>query len=106
MEKIVLVVHLIIAIAMVLVVLMQRSEGAGLAGSSGSGMMPVRGSGNALTRITAVLATLFFITSLTLAILAGSHRSAESVADEIAAQPATTEQPAAAPAPVAPPVAP
>lgn len=98
MEQVVLVIHLIVAVAMVILVLLQRSEGAGLAGPSGSGMMPVRGSANILTRATSILATIFFITSITLAILAGGHRP-RSIADDIVADPA------AATAPVAPPTA-
>jgi preprotein translocase subunit SecG len=87
MEKIVLVIHLIVAVAMVLVVLVQRSEGAGLMGpSQGGGMMPVRGSANIVTRTTGILAAIFFVTSLTLAILAGGHNRSESLADSIAQQ--------------------
>jgi preprotein translocase subunit SecG len=117
MDKIILVVHLIVAIAMVLVVLVQRSEGAGLMGASQGSMMPVRGSGNPLTRATAILATIFFITSLTLAIMAGGHKRPASLAETIAAeqtvapvtapidgaptQAAPTQAPAATPAPAA-----
>lgn len=101
MEHIVLVIHLIVAVAMVIVVLLQRSEGAGLAGPSGGGMAPIRGSANILTRATAVLATIFFITSLTLAILAGGHKGTQSIADQLASQ---SEVPAV-PAAVTPPTA-
>lgn len=112
MEQVVLVIHLVIAVAMVILVLLQRSEGAGLAGPSGAGMMPVRGSANILTRATGIAATIFFITSITLAIMAGGHRP-RSIADEIAADPAMINVPVAPPtadAPVpalpAPPVTP
>ena len=98
MEQVVLVIHLIVALAMVILVLLQKSEGAGLAGPSGAGMMPVRGSGNILTRLTAIAATIFFITSITLAILAGGHRP-RSIVDGI------TTDPAAVTAPVSPPTA-
>ncbi len=104
MEKVVLVLHLILAVAMIIVVLLQRSEGAGLAGPSGGGMMPVRGSANILTRTTAILATLFFITSLTLAIMAGGHKRSESIADQIAAQEQAVPTPPVE-APITPPMA-
>jgi preprotein translocase subunit SecG len=99
-EKVVLVIHLIVAVAMVIVVLLQRSEGAGLVGPSASSMSPIRGSANILTRTTAILATIFFITSLTLAVMAGGHKQSQSVADQLAA-----ETPVAADAPIAPPTA-
>lgn len=114
MEHVVLVIHLIVAVSMVILVLLQKSEGAGLAGPSASGMMPVRGSANILTRATAVMATIFFCTSLTLAVMAGGHK-ASSLADQIAADPATAnlavtpptaDAPATAPATPAPPVNP
>jgi preprotein translocase subunit SecG len=104
-EKVVLVIHLVIALAMVIVVLLQRSEGAGLVGPSSGGMMPVRGSGNILTRTTAILATLFFITSLTLAVMAGGHKRSASIADQLANQP-TQEAPLAPPTGEAAPAAP
>jgi len=96
MEHVVLVIHLIVALVMVILVLLQRSEGAGLAGPSASGMMPVRGSANILSRATGIVATVFFITSITLAILAGSHRPT-SIADQIAADPAIAVSPVAPP---------
>lgn len=99
MDQVVLVIHLIVAVAMVVLVLLQKSEGAGLAGPSGAGMMPVRGSANILTRATGILATIFFITSLTLAVMAGGHNRQRSLAEQIAADPA------AAAAPVEPPMA-
>jgi len=73
MHSIILVIHVIIAVCLVGVILMQRSEGGALSGLGGSGMnslMTGRSVGNLLTRITAILATAFMITSLTLAILA------------------------------------
>ena len=71
METILIVIHLIIVIALVAVVLLQKSEGGALGiGGGGNGLVRARGAANALTRITAILATLFFITSLSLGILA------------------------------------
>ncbi|GHC60938.1 preprotein translocase subunit SecG [Limoniibacter endophyticus] len=70
METVLIVIHLMIVVALVGVVLMQRSEGGGLGIGGGSGFMSARGAGNALTRTTAILATLFFLTSLGLSLLA------------------------------------
>ncbi|MEQ8441718.1 MAG: preprotein translocase subunit SecG [Alphaproteobacteria bacterium] len=86
MENILLVVHLMIAIALVAVVLLQRSEGGalGMGGGSaggGMGMFSARGAANALTRTTAILAVCFILTSLGLAILSGSARESESILD-------------------------
>jgi protein translocase, SecG subunit len=70
MQTVLIVIHLMIVLALVGVVLIQRSEGGGLGVGGGSGFMSARGTANALTRTTAILATLFFITSLALGIMA------------------------------------
>lgn len=91
MQQIVLVIHLLIALALVGTVLLQRSEGGGL-GMGGGGMTSVRSSGNLLTRTTAVLAACFMATSIILAILAGGRTaSPPSIVDQI---PQATETPA------------
>lgn len=76
MIKVVLVIHLIIAAAMIAIVLMQKSEGGALGigggGGGAGGFLTGRGTANLLTRITAGLALGFFITSLTLTIMATS----------------------------------
>ncbi|MBZ9789047.1 preprotein translocase subunit SecG [Rhizobium sp. 3T7] len=69
MQTVLIVIHLMIVLALVGVVLIQRSEGGGLGIGGGSGFMSARGTANALTRTTAILAALFFITSLGLGIL-------------------------------------
>lgn len=72
MHTFVLVIHVILAVSLVCVILMQRSEGGalgGLGGASGASFMTGRSVGNLLTRTTAILATCFMITSLTLAIM-------------------------------------
>lgn len=85
MIQIVLVIHLLIAIGLVGVVLLQRSEGGGLGmgggGNSGGGFMSGRGTANLLTRTTAILAACFFATSLLLAILASGSRKEGSIMD-------------------------
>lgn len=102
MEKVVLVVHMLIALALVGVVLVQKSEGGGLGMGGGTmgGFMTARGSANLLTRITAILAGAFFCTSLLLAILASQGRDSRSIFDQV--QPAGTESPAAPAAPAQP----
>ncbi len=70
MQTIIIVVHLMIVLALVGVVLLQRSEGGGLGIGGGSGFMTARGAANTLTRATAILAAAFFVTSLGLSILA------------------------------------
>ncbi len=89
MTEVILAVHLMVAAALVVVVLLQRSEGGGLGiGGGGGGMgsfMSARGTANLLTRATAILAACFFVTSLSLAIIADSgHR--RSLTDEIKIQ--------------------
>jgi preprotein translocase subunit SecG len=87
MQTVVIVIHLLIVLALVGVVLMQRSEGGGLGIGGGSGFMSARGAANVLTRATAILATGFFITSLALGIMS---RYAESPTDILNRIPSTT----------------
>jgi preprotein translocase subunit SecG len=71
MATVLLVVHLMIAAALVGVVLLQRSEGGALGiGGGGGGFMTGRGASNLLTRTTAILAGLFFLTSIGLTLIA------------------------------------
>ncbi|MEQ8296508.1 MAG: preprotein translocase subunit SecG [Nitratireductor sp.] len=70
METVLIVIHLMVVLALVGLVLMQRSEGGGLGIGGGSGFMTARGAANALTRATGILAAAFFATSLTLTVLA------------------------------------
>jgi len=102
MEAVVLIVHLLIAISLIGVVLVQKSEGGGLGiGSSGGagGMMSARGTANLLTRTTAVLAGAFMLTSLVLAIMAGGQNRPRSIIDQMPPQQsAPAETPPAAPA--------
>ncbi|SNB61146.1 protein translocase subunit secG [Arboricoccus pini] len=99
MSAIFLVIHIVIAAALVGVILIQRSEGGALGGLGGSnmgGVMTGRSTANLLTRTTAILAALFIATSLALAIFAGHTPRTRSLLDELPAGPA------AAPAPAAP----
>jgi preprotein translocase subunit SecG len=86
MQQVLLVIHLIIALALIGVVLLQRSEGGALGiggGGGGSGnLFTARGVGNALTRTTAYLALGFFVTSIALTVLA-THQGGGSIIDGV-----------------------
>jgi preprotein translocase subunit SecG len=117
-----LIVHAIIAAALVAVILMQRSEGGGLGvGGSPSGLMSARGAADFLTRATTILASLFVVMSIGLAALATVQRAPRTIdtslarqaapavpaspvpmADPLAAAANDSAAPAPAPAPVAP----
>ena len=90
MFPIILTIHLLLAIGLVGVVLLQRSEGGALGiggGGGGGGVLTGRAAGNLLTRTTAVLAAAFFVTSLSLAIIANSHNKVtETPFDKLPAQ--------------------
>ena len=101
MQTVIIIVHLVIVLALTAVVLLQRSEGGGLGlggggGGGVSGFMTGRGQANALTKATAILAALFFVTSLSLAWIASYNRAPSSILD--AAPPAAGAP--AGPAPV------
>ncbi len=80
MQTVVIVVHLMIVLALIGFVLLQRSEGGGLGtGSTGGNFLSSRGTANVLTRTTAFLAIAFFATSLLLSALAGMDRAPRSI---------------------------
>ena len=81
MTTFLLVVHALIALALVTVILLQRSEGGGLGigGGTGGGMVSVRGAANLLTRATTTLAVLFIGTSILLAVLAAGKSKPKTV---------------------------
>ena len=88
-----LVVHGLLALALVGVILMQKSEGGGLTGGSSSGgLVSARGAADLLTRTTAILATLFIVSSLGLAILAAATSKPRSI-DTSLARPAENSGP-------------
>ena len=104
MQQVLIVIHLLVVVALVAVILLQRSESGALGGLGGggsgglSGLMSGRSQANLLTRTTAILAAAFFAISLLLAILAGNSGAPKSLIDA-ATPPAGT---AATPAPAAP----
>ncbi|MGG7645700.1 preprotein translocase subunit SecG [Rhodovulum sp. YNF3179] len=103
MENVILVIHLILALCLIGVVLLQRSEGGGLGiggGGGGGGVMTGRAAATALGKLTWAFAIAFLATSITLTVIAASETADESVIDRMG-----TEQPAddaPAPTPVTP----
>ena len=95
MENVILTIHLILALLLIGVVLLQRSEGGGLGiGGGGGGTMSARGAATAMTKLTWLFAVCFIITSITLTILATRGGDGGSVVDS-APTDTTTEAPAA-----------
>ena len=90
MTSILLVVHVLAAIAIVVLVLMQQGKGADMGAAFGGGsqtLFGARGSANFLSRATGLLAALFFVTSLTLAYLSSQAATApESMLEQVPAQ--------------------
>lgn len=95
MSSVILIVHVLVALALIGLVLLQHGKGADAGAAFGSGASATvfgsRGSGSFMTRLTAALATVFFITSLTLAYMSGQRTVTESVVDKLQ-QPATTQE--------------
>lgn len=116
MEQVVLIIHMILAIAIIGLVLLQRSEGGGLGigGGGMGGLATPQGAASAMTRVTWWCVACFFVTSLTLGVMAGRGGSASSIMDRLdapVAAPSTlvpdapveaSETAPAAPAPSAP----
>ena len=95
MENIVLVIHLILAICLIGIVLLQRSEGGGLGMGGGGGAMTGRQAANAMTKLTWVFAAAFLTTSVVLTVLAAQNSANSSVIDSLGVPaPATPELPA------------
>ena len=116
MENVVLAIHLILALLLIGIVLLQRSEGGGLGMGSAGGVVSGRSAATALAKVTWVLAGFFIATSITLTVLAAKDSAASSVIDQIGgtvpvapALPATTVPlnalPATTDAPATPPKA-
>jgi len=86
MENVVLIIHLLLALGLIAVVLLQRSEGGGLGmGGGGGGAMTGRSAATALSKLTWLLAIAFIATSITLTVLAAQKSAGSSVTDRIEA---------------------
>lgn len=84
MTTVLLVIYLLVTIALVAVVLMQRSEGGALGiGGGPGGMMTGRGAANILTRTTMILGAAFFLMPIVLALMIGSENRSSSVFDQL-----------------------
>lgn len=93
MENVILIVHLLLALGLIGVVLLQRSEGGGLGmGGGGGGAMSGRAAATALGKITWLLAICFICTSITLTILAAQKASGTSVIDRLGGSAPATEE--------------
>ncbi len=99
MENVILTVHLILALLLVGVVLLQRSEGGGLGMGGGNSAMTGRGAATAMAKVTWILAICFIATSMTLTYLAAVEADQGSVVDQLGVDAPATDE---APAPVAP----
>jgi len=93
MENVLLTVHLILALLLIGVVLLQRSEGGGLGMGGGGGAISGRAAATALGKVTWILAACFIATSITMTIMAAQDASSTSVIDQLGA-----DAPAPAPA--------
>jgi preprotein translocase subunit SecG len=102
MQQVVIVIHLMLVLALIGAVLLQRSEGGGLGIGGGGGFMTSRGTANVLTRATAILAGLFFVTSLVLSILAGMNRKPSTILQGTGAPAQSAPGEPSVPAPNAP----
>ena len=96
----ILIIQTLVAASLVSLILMQRSEGGGLAGGgSPAGMMSARGASDFLTRGTSILATIFICLSILLAGLAAGQRTRSGIQAATPPASAPAPQPASGPAP-------
>ncbi|MGA9251606.1 MAG: preprotein translocase subunit SecG [Roseobacter sp.] len=93
MENVVLIIHLFLALGLIAVVLMQRSEGGGLGMGGGGGAMTGRAAATALGKVTWLLAIAFICTSITLTIFAAEKAAGTSVIDRLGVTPPAAETP-------------
>lgn len=101
MENVILVIHLILALCLIGIVLLQRSEGGGLGmgGGGGDGAISARGAATALGKLTWIFAIAFICTSLALTVFARQNAASSSVVDGLSTEDLT---PPAAEAPALP----
>ena len=96
MQNVVLIIHLLLAVTLIGLVLLQRSEGGGLGmGGGGGGAMTGRAAGSAMTKLTWVLAIAFICTSLGLTIIQVQKSSGSSVLDQLMPASEKTSTPSA-----------
>jgi preprotein translocase subunit SecG len=103
MYQVLMLLHVFITLALIVIILIQRSDTDGLGGLGGggnsmSGFMTGKAAANALTRFTAILATLFIVNSLALGIIVAHNRSQGSIAEQLAKEQAAPAVDAGKPA--------
>jgi preprotein translocase subunit SecG len=106
METVIIVIHMMVIVALVAVVLMQRSEGGALGIGGASNFLSTRSQGNVLTRSTAILAAIFFATSIALTLLGRFAEKPTSIIEQAPPAPAAPANPATPPAAPAAPATP
>ncbi len=106
MQTIILAVHILIAVGLIVLILLQTGKGAEMGAAFGSGasgtVFGSRGSASFLTRTTAILAAAFFVTSLSLAYLSGQRVVRKSITEDFVPKPTEQSQPLAPDVPVLP----
>jgi len=104
--QVIIVLHILLGLGIIGLVLMQQGKGADAGAAFGSGasgsVFGAQGSASFLSRTTAIFATLFFVTSLTLAFLSGFHSKAPDLIDTIVAEPLKSADVPAVPVTVTP----
>ena len=84
MQNFILIINVILALLLIIVVLLQKSEGGALGlGASQDSFISSRSAGNVLTKATAIIATLFIITSISLTIMSKEEFSSQSVLEKV-----------------------
>ena len=92
MENIILTLNIILAILLVVIILLQKSEGGALGiGASQDSFISSRSAGGVLTKLTAIIATLFIITSVSLTIMSKEEFSSSSVLEKVEEKEDTSE---------------
>ena len=94
MENIILILNIVLAVLLVAVVLLQKSEGGALGlGVSQESFISSRSAGSFLTKTTAIIATLFIITSISLTIMSKEEFSSSSVLEKVEEEEKNTSEP-------------
>ena len=94
MENLILTLNILLAVLLVIVVLLQKSEGGALGiGASQESFVTSRSAGNFLSKATAILATLFIITSLSLTIMSNDEFSSSSVLEKVEEEKSDSSEP-------------
>lgn len=100
MVTVLITIHIMLVIAMIVLVLLQRSEGGalGIGGGGGGGFMSARGAADALTKTTTVVAAGFFLTSIALGVIATGDSRTNTILDNASQQTGAPTENGAAPA--------